>query len=132
MIVLDTSAVLAVMDATDPAGEALAGALTAEAPPLIIPAATLGELGYMIERELGRDAMHAFLADIAERRYLVSFEAEDAREAILLDERFVDLDLGLVDASVVACALRFQAPIATFDRRDFGPVAAALGIRLVP
>src|SRR5439155_635672 len=41
------------------------------------------------------------------------------RRAVSIDARFADLDLGLVDASVMALADRERAPIFTFDFADF-------------
>lgn len=41
------------------------------------------------------------------------------RRAIELDSLYADLDLGLVDASVMAYAERHRVPILSFDFRDF-------------
>ncbi len=48
-----------------------------------------------------------------------------------IDTQFADLDLGAVDAAVAAAAEQLDAPIFTWDFRDFGPVAAGLGLRML-
>lgn len=50
-----------------------------------------------------------------------------------LNRRFDDLELGFVDAAVVALAESLGVSrIATTDRRHFAPLAAALSLTLVP
>ncbi len=53
------------------------------------------------------------------------------RRAAEIDRRFADLNLGAVDAAVVATAVAFEAPILTWDFRDFGAVAGDLGVALL-
>ncbi len=50
--------------------------------------------------------------------------------AAAIDAQFADLDLGAVDAAVAAVAEQLDAPIFTWDFRDFGPVAASLSLEL--
>jgi predicted nucleic acid-binding protein len=50
-----------------------------------------------------------------------------------LNRRFADLDLGFVDAAVVAIAEATGIRrIGTADRRHFQPLADALSLQLVP
>jgi hypothetical protein len=50
-----------------------------------------------------------------------------------LNRRFEDMDLGFVDAAIIALAeTRGLSRIATTDRRHFDPLAAALSLQLVP
>ena len=44
-----------------------------------------------------------------------------------LDARYADLDLGLVDASIMAYAERHDLPILTFDFRDFRATESSRG-----
>ena len=44
-----------------------------------------------------------------------------------LDATYADLDLGLVDASIMAYAERHDLPILTFDFRDFRATESARG-----
>lgn len=47
--------------------------------------------------------------------------------AVEIDAQFADLNLGLVDASVMAYAERHELPILTFDFRDFRASAPRAG-----
>lgn len=50
-----------------------------------------------------------------------------------LNQRFEDVNLGFVDAAIIALAERLGlSRIATTDRRHFTPLAAALSLELVP
>jgi len=49
------------------------------------------------------------------------------RRAAEVDDRYADLRLGLVDASVMAIAERHNLPILTFDFRDFRATESAHG-----
>jgi predicted nucleic acid-binding protein len=49
------------------------------------------------------------------------------RRAAELDSRYADLDLGLVDACVMAFAERHELPILTFDFTDFRATESAAG-----
>jgi len=65
--------------------------------------------------------MIALLADIGTGAYRVEdLLAEDYSRVTDLMDRYADLDLGFVDAAVVAIAERLGEPkIATLDRRHF-------------
>lgn len=50
-----------------------------------------------------------------------------------LNQQFAELELGFVDAAVVAISESLGVSrIATTDRRDFEPLAKALSIQLLP
>lgn len=50
-----------------------------------------------------------------------------------LNRKFADLEIGFVDAAVVAIAEALGLPrIATTDRSHFGPMAASLSLELLP
>ncbi|HUP47526.1 MAG TPA: hypothetical protein VNA04_01925 [Thermoanaerobaculia bacterium] len=65
-----------------------------------------------------------FVADLPQEKY---------GRVLELNERFASLDLGFVDAAVVALSEWLALPrIATADRRHFEPLAVALGLTLLP
>lgn len=47
--------------------------------------------------------------------------------AVEIDARYADLNLGITDAAVMACAERHDLPILTFDFRDFRATAPESG-----
>lgn len=130
VIVLDTSAILALADAGDPDHGRCAQVLAEVRPPFVVPLGILGEVGYLIEAKLGARALHDFVDEL-DRRALVPDCGDDDFSAIgVLLARYDDLSLGLADASVIACAERRNAPVLTLDFRDFGPIAREGRIRL--
>lgn len=61
-----------------------------------------------------------FLRALASGRHRVEpLTAGLLRRAVELDALYADLDLGLVDTSVMAYAERHRLPILSFDFRDF-------------
>jgi predicted nucleic acid-binding protein len=132
VITLDTSAIVALLDRKDPDHEAVAGALRHEAPPYLVPAAVIGEVGYFIEVRLGVSVLGTFLGDLEEGSFAVDCGDADFGRVRELAIRYSDLPLGLVDAAVVACAERNGYRALTLDQRDFGVVARELPLVLLP
>ncbi len=123
MIVLDTSAVLALLDRDEPEHAVCLDALGVARPPYLVPAGILSETGYLIERKVGNDVLVAFLDDLACRAFTLDCGEDDFPRIAELVDRYADLPLGFADASVIACAERCAAPVLTLDRRDFSVVA---------
>lgn len=123
MIALDTSAVLALLDADDPDHDACVTVLAHERRPYLIPAGILAEVGYLAPLKVGLAATTAFLEDLADAAYLLDCGERDFPRIIELVRRYENLPLGLADASVIACAERSGGRVLTLDRRDFAVVA---------
>ena len=132
MIVLDTSGLFAALAVDDQHHAAATTALDADRGPFVIPAGILAEAGYMIETKLGAPVLDAFLDDLIQGAFSFDCDETDLLRIRELIKRYADMPLGLADASVVACAERTQAPILTFDRRDFSVVAREGRVALIP
>ncbi len=130
MIVLDSSAVLAAMDFTDPNHDQVLNVLAAEGGPLILPVAMLSELTYMIERNFGQQILDEFLVNISKRDFVLDCGERDINRIIQLVRQYRDFPLGFADAAVVACGERNGGLVATLDFRHFGAVAREGTIRL--
>jgi uncharacterized protein len=130
VIVLDTSAILALLDADDPDHGRCVSALSDRDAPFVVPAGILGEVGYLVEAKLGAPALSDLVADLDRRAFAVDCGDEDFAEIGRLLARYEHLRLGFADAAVIACAARRDAAVLTLDFRDFGPVARAGTIRL--
>ena len=134
MIVADTGAIIALVDASDVHHEELLS-LFEEAPAdWVLPWAILPEVDLLLRRHVGAKAERAFLRDLAEGAFSIEWGVEaDLARAAELCTRYSALDLGLVDASVMAVAERLGArAIATLDLRDFGTVAIIGAPQLLP
>ena len=105
---------------------------------VIVPALVLAEVDYFLRDD--RTAMRALVAQIFDPSTRYEYEPAlpaDIARALELDARFRELDLGLVDGTVIAVAERRAVyRILTTDRRDFSAVRVgprlARALELVP
>lgn len=94
-LVLDTSALLAALDAADPDHEQCATLIAGSSEELVVPELVLGELDYWCHERLTAQ--------------------------VWLQSTYADLKVGVVDASVMAAVERLdEAKLATLDHRHFG------------
>jgi uncharacterized protein len=99
----------------------------------ILPWAILPEVDYLVSSHLGARAHALWLADLAAGAYVVEWGADaDLAAAHGIVKSHASLDLGLVDAVVMAIAERLRADIATLDLRDFAAVRLSHQPRLLP
>jgi hypothetical protein len=134
VIVADTGALVALVDADNRFHEAVRALFEEDPDAWVLPWAVLPETDYLLENHVGAEAARAFRADLADGLFAVEWgEQRDLLRAHELCERYRDLALGLVDAAVMAVAERLGADaIATLDLRDFAPVALEGRPRLLP
>jgi hypothetical protein len=95
--------------------------LSAAPRPLLVPALVVTEVSYLLGDRLGPHAEVAFARSLANGELVAEpvLDSEWERVAELMDQ-YVDLPLGMVDASVVALAERRGLEvIATLDQRHF-------------
>ena len=87
----------------------------------MVPTLVLGELDYWCTRRLTLDSWLIFLEDVDAGIYRIEApSAADLERCRELQDRYRDLGLGIVDASVVALAERLDEPkVATLDERHF-------------
>ena len=123
VIVLDTSALLALLDGDDPDHRPCVAALEGQGPPFLVPGAILGEVGYLIERKLGGELLSDFVEDLALGAFTLDCGDQDFKRIGELIRSYADLPLGPADAGVIACAERSQRRALTLDRSDFRVVA---------
>ena len=134
MIVADTGALVALIDADDRHHESLREVFEADPNLWVLPWAVLPEVDYLLATHLGAHAEEAFLDDLATGGYSVEWgEEPDLVRANELCRKYRSSSLGLVDAVVMAVAERLHArAIATLDIRHFGAVRIRGEPRLLP
>lgn len=132
MIVVDTSGVLALLDRDDAHHDAVSEAYDATGHRWLLPWAILPEVDYLASKYLGERVALEFTQDILRGAFRVEgFSAEDLKRAVTLQKRHASLRLGLVDAIVMAVAVRQRATaIVTLDSRHFR--AVSLNLRPAP
>ena len=134
MIVADTGAVIALVDAHDRNHERLLALFEENPAQWILPWAILPEVDYLLGRHVSTRAQQAFLADLGGGAFTIEWgEEADMERAAELCARYRNLELGLVDGVVMATAERLRArAIATLDVRDFAPVSIKGSPKLLP
>lgn len=127
--IADTGAIYALYDADDEHHDEVADAIEQEVGPIVLPMATLGELDYLLRELLGPDAELDFLDSVLEGAFVLEPMTEaDTKRCRDILRQYRDLDLGLVDASVMATAERLRTDrILTVDLRDFRVVQSRTG-----
>jgi predicted nucleic acid-binding protein len=133
-LLLDTGIVYAYYDRSDTWHARARTLVQGEAQGLILPAPVVPEVDHLLTVRLGSKSRLAFYEGIIDGYYLIADlpRAGYARVADL-NRRFDDLNLGFVDAAVVALAETLGlSRIATTDRRHFEPLAAAFSLELIP
>lgn len=128
MIVVDTGVLLAVADADDRWHTASTELLASNpSEQLILPAPVIPETGWMIAAVLGPATEAAFIGSVAVGDFTVAdLTTTDWQRVAELVERYADLDLGTVDAAIIAVAERLNVTtLATINPRDFRVVRPA-------
>lgn len=122
-LVLDTGPIVAALNQQDPDHSSCA-ALLADADDLLIPSPILVEVDYWLVKLGGTEVWTGFVADIIRGAYRVMHPDDaDLARAAELEHTYRELDLGFVDASIIALCERLdEATVATLDRRHFSVV----------
>ena len=133
-VILDTGILYAYYDRSDDWHVRALALVRAEASGLIVPAPVVPEVDHLLGHRLGAKARHAFYRGLADGDYLIADLPRDRYERVAeLNGRFSELELGFVDAAVVAIAEATGVKrIATTDRRRFVPLSSALSLEIVP
>jgi predicted nucleic acid-binding protein len=133
-VVFDTGILYAYYDRSDAWHAPALALVRVEARGLIVPAPVVPEVDHLLGHRLGARARQVFYRGLADGDYVIADLPLDRYERVAeLNRRFADLDLGFVDAAVVAIAEAIGVPrIATADRRHFEPLGAALSLEILP
>lgn len=136
MIVLDTSGLLAAIDASQRHHADAARALQAAPAPWLLSPFVLAELDYLLATRVGQAAERALLGEVARGVYrLEAFDAAEIAAAERLIARHAALEIGLADASLVILANRNRIrDLLTLDERHFRALRGPGGrpFRLLP
>jgi len=131
MIVLDTSAVVALQDRRDSCYPAALEALRDEPGPFVVPLAILAEVdGMLSARSVG--AMSHVLGSVLDGSLLLDGGDQDTAriEALMTDS--TQPRLAFADAAVVACAERNGGRVLTFTPAQYVRLAHEGVLSLVP
>ena len=120
-LILDTGPLYASLDRSDADYAACRELIESVGEPLVIPAPVLPEVDYWIHRRLHAGVLVALLDDVTTGAYRIEeLEADDYARVRELCDRYADVDVGFVDAAVLAVVERLGEPkLATLDERHF-------------
>jgi hypothetical protein len=136
VIILDTSGLLAAIDASQRHHAAAANALRSTPAPWLLSPFVLAELDYLLATRIGMAAERTFLGEVGRGVYrLEHFEADDIAAAERAIGRYAPMEIGLADASIVVLATRYGVrDLLTLDERHFRAIRGPSGrpFRLLP
>ena len=133
-LLLDTGIVYAYYDRSDRWHARARKLVQGEQRGLLLPSPVIPEVDHLLGHRLGVASRLAFYQGITDGHYLVADLPRAAyRRVVDINQQFEDLDLGFVDAAIVALSesLKVQR-VATTDRRHFEPLAARFSLQLLP
>ena len=118
-LIVDTGPLVALLDATDPDHERCADLLQGSAEPRVIPVCVLVEVEYLLRP--WPTAFGSLVAEFAAGGFeLLDLPLRWLLRAGELVDRYCDLPLGLVDATVLAATeMLAETKLATLDHRHF-------------
>lgn len=120
-VVVDTGVFVSAADTDEPRHDQCAELLDRHQDELVVPAPVVPETAWLIEARLGPSAEVRFLRLVtAGKLTVVDLTLPDYDRCVALIERYADLGLGMVDASIVTVAENLGvATLATLNHRDF-------------
>lgn len=127
-ILVDTGPLVSAINEDDPAHRMASAIVTHLRRAAIVPAPVMVEVDHLARRRVNDDAARRFMKTLVGGAHEIAFMTQGLmRRAAELDSRYADLNLGLVDACVMAFAERHEMPILTFDFTDFRATESATG-----
>jgi uncharacterized protein len=127
-VIVDTSALLAFFDASEPDHDAVSAVL-ATADVLVVSPYVLAELDYLVSTRHGVDDELAVLDELAGGAWdLAAFDEGGLRRARRIIASYRDQEIGVADASIVVLAERYRTRmIASLDHRHFDVLRSLAG-----
>lgn len=128
-MIVDTSALIAFFDRSEPAHGAVSEALLAYPDALVISPYVLAEVDYLVATRHGLSVELAVLDELSGGAWeLAAINTDDLRSAREVIGRYGDQAIGLTEASLVVLAERHRTrTIATLDHRHFQVLRTSTG-----
>lgn len=123
-MIVDTSALLAYFDNSEPDHKAVREVIEATSEVLVVSPYVVAEVDYLVATRIGVDAELAVLRELSGGAWEIpAIGAPDLEEAASVVEKYRDQDIGVADASNVVLADRYRTrTMATLDRKHFNVV----------
>ncbi len=123
-IIIDAGIIYALSDKTDSWHNKCIDFIKSFKGKLIIPSSVIPEACYLLNKFLGSLAEEKFIDSLANREITIEhFNINDLSRCVELLKKYRDLNIGFVDASVIAIAERLKIDkILTTDRKHFSAI----------
>ena len=128
-IIIDTGIIIALADKSDSWHQRSLDFISAYNGKVIAPSTIIPEACYMLNTYLGQSAEMAFMESVVRRElFIETATLEDLSRSLEILNAYSNLNIGLVDASIVALAERLGiSQILTTDRRHFSVIRTKRG-----
>ncbi len=128
-MIVDTSALLAYFDASEPAHRSVTAVIEGASGPLVVSPYVVAELDYLLLTRHGTAAELAALEELAGGAWdLASFDEARLQAATQIVRAYQDVPIGVTDASLAVLADDYGTDeIVTLDRRHFSILRLAGG-----
>jgi uncharacterized protein len=128
-ILVDTGIIFALADKSDAWHKKSLGFINAFNGKVIAPSTIIPEACYLLNRYLGLSAEMTFIESLVRHELLVeTVTIEDLGRSLKIMKIYSNLNIGLVDASIIALAERLNiSKILTTDRRHFSIIRGEKG-----
>ena len=123
-VIADTGALFALVDRSDAWHGRVVAWWKENREPVVVPVSVIPEVTHLLQTRIGPAAEIAFVRAVVDGEFTTEpLEPGDVDRALNVMQRYADLPLGFVDATLVAIAERLESrEILTTDRRHFGVV----------
>jgi len=120
-VLVDTGILYALADIDDAWHEPVQAFLQTITDVLVVPITVLPEICYLLNTHLGQESERKLIASITQGELRIEgLTTEDFRRSLQLLESYSNLNIGFVDASLVAISERLKINrILTTDRKHF-------------
>jgi len=124
VVLVDTGILYAMADMDDAWHESVKAFLKNAKDILVLPITVVPEICYLLNTHLGPCAERKFLASLLGGEFKIEgMNNQDFRRSYQLLEVYSEMNIGMVDASIVAIAERLKIPrLMTTDRRHFSVI----------
>lgn len=121
VLLVDSSGLLAAIDAGEPEHGRVSELIARDRRPLVVTDYVIAEVDYLVMHRLGLQAEHAFIEQVLDGIFSREPVTDaDLRRALEIGARFSEHNLGITDATMMAVGERLGArQVLTLDRRHF-------------
>ena len=132
-MIADTSALLALYNASEPMHERVRAVVEESDGPLVVSPFVIAEIDYLLATRVGVDAEIAVLEELGSGAYVLpQLSAADIAACARIVRAYGDQDIGVADASLVLLAQRYETrTVLTLDHRHFNVLRPLQGKRFV-